>query len=244
MADGGRLSIKTDNVELDADYAANHVGVAPGQYLLLQMTDTGIGMDRETQEHVFEPFFTTKAEGTGLGLATVHGIVSQTGGHIWLYSEPGLGTTFKLYFTRTEQRPVERVRPPEIAVLDGTETILLVEDEEGVRTFVSTILRGHGYRVLEADRADHAEALAAESDGIDLLITDVVMPGRNGRELAERLQASTPTMRVLFTSGYPADNALRAGLGDAATAFIEKPFGPDELARAVRELLDGDQPAA
>ncbi len=243
MPDGGRLSIKTDNVELDADYAASHVGVEPGKYLLLQMTDTGVGMDRETQEHVFEPFFTTKAEGTGLGLATVHGIVSQTGGHIWLYSEPGLGTTFKLYFKRTEGRRVERARQPEVAVLDGTETILLVEDEEGVRTFVATILRGHGYRVLEADRADRAEALAAEADGIDLLITDVVMPGRNGRELAERLQASTPTLRVLFTSGYPADNALRSGIGDATTAFIEKPFGPDELARAVRELLDADQPA-
>jgi PAS domain S-box-containing protein len=244
MPSGGRLSIKTDNVELDADYAASHVGVEAGRYLMLQMTDTGVGMDRETQEHVFEPFFTTKEEGTGLGLATVHGIVSQTGGHIWLYSEPGLGTTFKLYFKRTERRPVERARPPEVAVLDGTETILLVEDEEGVRTFVATILRGHGYRVLEADRADRAEALAAESEGIDLLITDVVMPGRNGRELAELLQASTPTMRVLFTSGYPADNALRAGLSDAATAFIEKPFGPDELARAVRELLDDDQAAA
>jgi PAS domain S-box-containing protein len=244
MPAGGRLSIKTENVELDADYAANHVGVEPGRYVLLQVTDTGIGMDKETQDRVFEPFFTTKAEGTGLGLATVHGIVSQTGGHIWLYSEPGLGTTFKLYFTQTKRRPVERPRAPEIAVLDGTETVLLVEDEEGVREFVATILRGHGYRVLEADRADRAEAIAAESDGIDLLITDVVMPGRNGRELAERLQASSPAMRVLFTSGYPADTALRTGVSDASAAFIEKPFGPVELARAVRELLDADQPTA
>ncbi|HEX7083950.1 MAG TPA: ATP-binding protein [Gaiellaceae bacterium] len=238
MPDGGTLSIRTGNVELDAEYAAGHVGVDPGQYVLLQVTDSGVGMDRETQEHVFEPFFTTKEEGTGLGLATVHGIVRQSGGHIWLYSEPGLGTTFKLYLRRTELAPVAAAPAPDAARLGGDETLLLVEDDEGVRTFVSLTLAGRGYRVLEADRADTAEQIAASADGIDLLITDVVMPGRSGRELADRLQAAKPGLRVLFTSGYPGDAVLRSDAAD--TDFLEKPFGPLELARAVRRLLDRD----
>jgi PAS domain S-box-containing protein len=236
MPGGGTLAIRTGNVELDEEYAASHVGVEPGQYVLLQVTDSGVGMDRETQEHVFEPFVTTKEEGTGLGLATVHGIVTQSGGHIWLYSEPGLGTTFKLYLRRTDLAPAAAAQPQEAARLAGDETVLLVEDDDGVRAFVSLTLAGRGYRVLEADRAQTAEEIAASSDGIDLLITDVVMPGRSGRELADRLRAARPGLRVLFTSGYPGDAVLHGDADD--TDFLEKPFGPLELAQAVRRLLD------
>jgi PAS domain S-box-containing protein len=238
MTEGGKLSIRTRNVELDSDYASNHVDVEPGQYVLLQVTDSGQGMDKETQQRVFEPFFTTKEEGTGLGLATVHGIVRQSGGHIWLYSEAGLGTTFKLYFPRTD-RSIAAVEPEfDPTDLEGDETILLVEDEETVRAFIAVSLRDCGYRVLEAERADAAEEIAAQAPGIDLLITDVVMPGGNGRDLAERLRSTTPGLQVLFTSGYPSDEVFSNGDGQARIGFIEKPFGPTELARQVRAVLD------
>ena len=238
MEDGGRLSVRTANVELDGAYASDHLGVVPGRYVLLQVTDSGPGMDEETRSRAFDPFFTTKEVGTGLGLATVHGIVKQSGGHIWLYSEPGMGTTFKVYFPIAGKSAVPAAPPSEIGSLHGTETILLVEDAELVRDLVAQALESFGYSVLVAAGGPEAIALAEQHQGtIDLLLTDVVMPQMNGRELSERLLAEYPGLKVLFTSGYPADTIIRHGIEEARAAFIEKPYVPDELARKIREVL-------
>jgi two-component system, cell cycle sensor histidine kinase and response regulator CckA len=236
---GGTLGIRTANVEFDDTYSSTHDGVAAGSYALLQITDSGTGMDKETQSRAFDPFFTTKEEGTGLGLATVFGLVKQSGGHIWLYSEPGMGTTFKLYFPTTGAElspPRERAS---VTSLTGNETILLVEDTEMVRSLVTTLLESYGYTVLVANNGQSAIEIAEEARGtIDLLMTDVVMPGMNGRELADLLMASHSGLKVVFTSGYPSDTVLRHGIAEAHTAFIEKPYLPDDLARKVRNILD------
>jgi PAS domain S-box-containing protein len=238
MPAGGRLTLTTSDVALDEAYAADHVGVTPGTYVALQVTDSGLGMDEEMQQRVFEPFFTTKDEGTGLGLATVYGIVRQSNGHIWLYSEPGLGTTFKLYFPRASAPLTETAPPAELSTLEGSESILLVEDDKAVRPLVAIVLRSYGYDVVEAESPEEALRLFEEHGDLDLLLTDVVMPGMNGRELAELLIARQPTLKVLYTSGYPADSMVRAGIADASAAYIEKPYVPDELARTVRRLLN------
>jgi len=239
MEGGGTLGIRTANVELDEAYAAEHVEVVPGPHVLLEITDSGVGMDEETRRRIFEPFFTTKARGSGLGLATVYGIVKQSGGHIWLYSEPGLGTTFKIYFPWAS----EPVAPPseveQTGSLQGRETILLVEDAELVRPLVARVLESHGYRVLlAADGAEALELAERERGPIDLLLTDIVMPGMNGQELAERLASLRPGLRVLFTSGYPGDTIVRRGITEARAAFIQKPYLADDLARKVRQVLD------
>jgi two-component system, cell cycle sensor histidine kinase and response regulator CckA len=238
MPRGGRLTIGTSEVELDDAYVTEHVGVAPGPHVVLRMTDTGVGMNEETQKRAFDPFFTTKSEGTGLGLATVYGIVNQSNAHIWLYSEPGLGTTFKLYFPRVSAPVAPASAAPEVTSLRGQETVLLVEDDPAVRPLVAMTLRSYGYTVIEA--ATPAEALAAAHDGerIDLLLTDIVMPEMNGRELAEQLVELRRGLKVVFTSGYPADSTIRVGIAADTAAYIEKPFLPDELARKLRELLD------
>jgi two-component system cell cycle sensor histidine kinase/response regulator CckA len=238
MPDGGRLTIRTANVELDASYAATHVDVTAGPQVLLQVTDTGAGMDEATRARVFDPFFTTKETGTGLGLATVYGIVAQTGGHIWVYSEPGLGTTFKLYFPLAAQAVEPPAAPSEVTSLAGSETILLVEDAEPIRGLVAGELREHGYSVIEAGDGEEALQIALAHDGdIDLLVTDMVMPRMNGRELADRLTRDSPTLKVLFTSGYPEDRVVERAIAQGAIAFIEKPFLPDDVARKIRELL-------
>src|SRR5579864_3608008 len=190
------------------------------------------------QRRAFEPFFTTKEEGTGLGLATVYGIVHQSNGHIWLYSEPGLGTTFKLYFPRASAPLTEAAETATVDSLEGTETVLLVEDDASVRPLVATVLRSYGYQVVQAESPEEALRLVEGRADLDLLLTDVVMPGMNGRELAEILTARQPTLKVLYTSGYPADAMVRAGIADATAAYIEKPYLPDDLARAVRKLFD------
>jgi two-component system cell cycle sensor histidine kinase/response regulator CckA len=239
MPGGGTLSVRTANVVLDEGYAAKHADVTPGHYALLQVTDSGTGMDEETKSRAFDPFFTSKETGTGLGLATVYGSVKQSGGHISLYSEQGMGTTFKIYFP-IAGAPVEAETPPvEVTSLEGSETILLVEDEEMIRPLVAEALRSFGYTVDEADNCASALEIARELDGsIDLLLTDVVMPGMNGREVAEILLADDPGLTVLYTSGYPADSILRHGAADATVAYIEKPYLVDELGRKVRELLE------
>jgi PAS domain S-box-containing protein len=232
MPRGGTLTVSTAAVELDSDYAFARAGVAAGSYLRIQLTDTGTGMSAATREHVFEPFFTTKEAGTGLGLSTVHGIVKQSGGHIWLYSEPGLGTVFKIYFPVAEAAAVRRVKPP--VAPHGTETVLFVEDEETLRVVVAETLRSYGYTLLEAGSGDEALRMASEHQGeIDLLLTDVAIPGVNGRELAERLLGAQPELAVVYTCGYPpdADASSRA-------AHVEKPYDPAELARTMRALLD------
>jgi CheY-like chemotaxis protein len=207
--------------------------------LLLEITDTGVGMDAETSSRIFEPFFTTKGEGTGLGLATVHGIVRQSGGHLWLYSEPGLGTTFKVYLpvATSSVSPAAPVTPGDES-LDGTETILVVEDNNLLRPMIAEMLEPYGYTVLLA--ADGVEALAVADrhpGPIDLLLTDVVMPRLNGRELSEQLVAKNPETRVLFSSGYPADTVIRAGIAEARVAFIQKPYISGDLVAKVREIF-------
>jgi signal transduction histidine kinase/ActR/RegA family two-component response regulator len=239
MPDGGSLQIRTTNVTLDDSYISEHTHIAAGSYSLLQMTDTGIGMDETTRSRVFDPFFTTKSEGTGLGLATVYGIVKQSGGHILVYSEPDLGTTFKLYFPNEATAPVAAVPSPEPTSLRGDETILLVEDDRVVRPLVTEILETYGYAVLPAADGREAIEIAGQQAGsIDLLLTDIVMPGMNGRELANTLTAEYPALKVVFTSGYPADATVRKGLSETGVAFIEKPYLPEDLARIVRRIVD------
>ncbi len=241
MPRGGTLTIETQNADLDASYAQEHMTVRPGSYVMIAVTDTGTGMDAATKAHIFEPFFTTKekGKGTGLGLATVYGIVKQSGGYIWVYSEPGRGTTFKIYFPRVES-PAERLsrREPK-PIPQGTETILLVEDEQAVRTLTRTILKSKGYTVLEAGRADEALAMAASRPGvIDLLLTDVVMPEMGGSDLATRLGELRPGIKVLYMSGYTDDAIVRQGLVAQGMHFLQKPFTPDALAAKVRDALD------
>ncbi len=241
MPRGGRLTIETADVELDEAFAERHATVRPGPYVMLAVTDTGIGMDAAIQARVFEPFFTTKekSKGTGLGLATVYGIVKQSGGSIWLYSEPGKGATFKVYLPRVEQAPSSvGLVPGAVSVLGGSETILVVEDEEAVRRLTRRILEARGYRVLEAGNG--AEALAAvreHGDAIHLLLTDLVMPDTTGADLAAKLQESRRDIRVLFMSGYTDDAAVRNGLLGPGHFFLQKPFTPDALARKVRAAL-------
>ena len=242
MPGGGKLTIETANVVLDEDYARRHVSVKPGPCVMLAVTDNGCGMDQETQSHLFEPFFTTKktGEGTGLGLSTVYGIIKQSGGNIWAYSELRQGTTFKIYLPRVEE--AVKTYKPKVAPTaspGGSETILLVEDEEAVRTIVSKILQNKGYTVLEAHHGPEALEICQAHEGpIHLMVTDVIMPHMSGRELAERLTISRPEVRVLFMSGYPDNAIVHHGVLGAGTAFLQKPFTLNALEGKVRELLD------
>ena len=246
MPTGGDLSIETKNVVLDEDYAQKHVGAEPGPHVMLAVSDTGAGMNAETRSRAFEPFFTTKKEGkgTGLGLAIVFATVTKAGGNIWVYSEPGQGTSFKLYFPRHHGRVAAVPVPPAAtAVKDGgMETVLLVEDDDLVRRSAVAILRRGGYTVLEARSGGEAVVISEKHRGaIDLMLTDVVMPNMGGRELAERLTTARPDMKVLYMSGYTSDSVLRQAVLDAGAAFVQKPFTPDALARSVRKLLDDAQ---
>ncbi|MGN6392955.1 MAG: PAS domain S-box protein [Gemmatimonadales bacterium] len=247
----GSVTVATLPVTLDDAYAAGHDGVQipRGAYVQLALSDTGVGMDRETQARIFEPFFTTKpvGQGTGLGLSTVYGIVKQSDGFVWVYSEPGLGTTFKIYLPRVG---AEHALPPHAerrpAARGGSETILIVEDEDMVRALTIRSLRDHGYRVLEARHGLEAlHQLELNANGVDLVISDVVMPELGGRELAQRIAALRPSLPVLFISGYTGEDVIQRGLLDVGAPFQQKPFGPDSLARKVREMLDAARsPAA
>src|SRR6266568_2112843 len=243
MPQGGKLTIETANVDLDASYAHEHFPVRPGPYVMLAVGDTGTGMDDATQAHLFEPFFTTKekGKGTGLGLATVYGIVKQSGGFIWVYSERGVGTTFKMYLPRVDAaaEPASG-RPAPAPVARGSETVLVAEDEAPVRAVARHALERYGYHVLEAASAEAALDVAQRYSGpIHVLLTDVIMPGMSGRDLAARLATLRPETRVIYMSGYTDDAITRHGVLEPGFVFVQKPFTPDALARTVRDVLDG-----
>jgi two-component system cell cycle sensor histidine kinase/response regulator CckA len=243
MPTGGRLTIETGNVELDASFTHHSVVLAPGKYVMLAVTDNGCGMDAKTQAHIFEPFFTTKekGKGTGLGLATVYGIVKQSGGYVWVYSEPGRGTSFKIYLPRIEEeayQPAKERQPQSKAVQRGSETVLLVEDEDGVRQLAREYLEASGYTVIEAADGHAALELAARTAGpIHLLMTDVVMPGVSGRELAERVEKLRPGIKVLYMSGYTDQAVVHHGILESDAVLLQKPFTLATLAEKLREIL-------
>jgi signal transduction histidine kinase/ActR/RegA family two-component response regulator len=244
MPDGGSLRIRTAHAELDVAYALERDGVEPGSYELLEIADTGFGMDDHVREHAFEPFFTTKGFGGGLGLATAEGLVKQSGGHIALTSAPGIGTTLELYFPTAERSQVAVSPPAKPVAARGGETVLVVDDTDAVRRLVTVILGQSGYRVLEAvDGREAIELVKASGEPVDLLLTDVVMPGMAGGALASALKELDPDLKVLFTSGYPSDVSVRRGIAEASAAFIEKPYTSQALAEKVRQVLDQGTPA-
>ncbi|HYA94654.1 MAG TPA: response regulator [Terriglobales bacterium] len=248
MPQGGRFIVETANVLIDESFSTQHANMPPGSYVVLSISDTGCGMSGETRAHIFEPFFTTKekGKGTGLGLATVYGIVKQSGGYIWVYSEPDLGATFKLYLPRVDAQP-ERLQLAltPCTTCQGSETLLVVEDEEGVRQLVRDYLKMKGYTVLEAGHGEEALRIAGGHSGaISLMITDVVMPGMNGRELAERMAILRPAMKVLYMSGYAETAVYRKGVLDPGVPFLQKPFSPPDLGRKVRDVLGPEQEAS
>lgn len=240
MPAGGKLTIETANIDLDQSYPRQHISIEPGPYVMLAVSDNGCGMDEAIKARLFEPFFTTKTgKGTGLGLATVYGIVKQHGGHIWVYSEPGQGATFKIYLPRVEE-PAEPLVPKSRApVRHGSETVLVVEDEPTVRTLLCRILTAHGYTVLEAGLPSQALEICRRHQGpLHLAVSDVVMPEMNGKELAQRLAELRPQMKFLFLSGYTSNAIAHHGVLDPGVAFLPKPLTADTLARKVREILD------
>jgi two-component system, cell cycle sensor histidine kinase and response regulator CckA len=244
MPAGGDLIITTDNAELSDEQLDRHLGASAGSYVMLSVTDTGGGMTKEVQRRLFEPFYTTKeaGKGTGLGLATVHGIVKQSGGDVYVYSEVGHGTTFKVYFPRLSESAEADICPAENPAIPpgGSETLLLAEDDDVLRALGARVLGALGYKVLVARTGAEALRIVAEYDGtIDLIATDVVMPGMNGSHLVEKVLEARPGIRVLFMSGYTDDEVMRRGVIDGQTAFLQKPFTPDLLAQKVRGVLDG-----
>jgi len=244
MSKGGKLTIETANVDLDGNYFRKH-GIKEeqsGTYVMLAVSDTGIGMDKETQEHIFEPFFTTKGigKGTGLGLSTVYGIVKQNNGFIWTYSESGQGSTFKIYLPKAKGGVAseKKEQHPETE-LGGSETVLIVEDDDNLRKLAQKALKQYGYRVLKAENGEDALRVSDEHDGsIQILITDVVMPKMGGKEIAERLQPLYPQMKVIYMSGYMDNAIVRHGVLAPGLNFLEKPFTLENLVRKVREVLD------
>jgi two-component system cell cycle sensor histidine kinase/response regulator CckA len=241
MPEGGALRLETKNVFVDPVFAGEHKGMRPGEYALIVVTDTGIGMDDAVRSRLFEPFFTTKpkGKGTGLGLSTTYGIVKQSGGYIWADSAPGKGASFSIYLPRAQAEPDRASEKPAVESVRGTEAILLVEDEPEVRSLVERVLRDQGYQVLVADRPSEALTISLRSDlCLDLMVTDIVMPEMNGWELARRLKPHRPDLRVLYLSGYADESITRQGVLDPGVTLLEKPFRPRDLAQRVREVLN------
>ena len=245
MPKGGKLTLETTNANPDKNYFCEHgIKDQPGSYVVISVSDTGIGMDKETREHIFEPFFTTKetGKGTGLGLSTVYGIVKQNNGFIWVYSEPGQGSTFKVYLPKVKgDAEVKKKEGTSVGELDGSETLLIIEDDDSLRKFTRTVLKRWGYKVLEAENGEDALRISKEHDGqIDLMITDVVMPKMGGREAAKRLQPLYPRMKVIYMSGYTDNAIVRHGVLEPGLNFLEKPFTPKGLALKVREAIESE----
>jgi CheY-like chemotaxis protein len=243
MAEGGRLIFETANIMLDEEYASTHLDARPGQFVLLTVSDTGSGMDKDTLEHIFEPFYTTKGvgEGTGLGLAMVHGIVEQHEGHIKCYSEPGHGTTFKIYFPalvsdEEKEETIERKMPR-----GGSETILLVDDEELIRDLGSKILKKAGYKVLTASDGEEAVGVYRErTEEISLVLLDMIMPGMGGKKCLETLLTVNPSVRVVIASGFSVDGPTKEALSAGAKGFVDKPYDIRQVLEVVRSVLDGE----
>jgi len=241
MPRGGKLTIETSNAVLDDEYVAQHLGARPGDFAVLAISDTGVGMSQEVREHIFEPFFTTKelGKGTGLGLATVYGITKQNEGYIWCCSEEGIGTTFEIYLPRVAEavEPAGQKMPRDVST--GTETILVVEDDRPVRNLAVRVLEGAGYTVLAAEGVEDAvEQVERHCGSLDLLLTDVIMPDGSGAELADRIAQIDPDIKVVYMSGYTDNTIVHHGVLDQGTAFIQKPFSAASLARSIREMLD------
>jgi CheY-like chemotaxis protein len=241
MATGGEIIIQTSNVDLDELYAATHPTLIPGPYVMLSFSDTGCGMDSQTLSKIFEPFYTTKPQGkgTGLGLAMVYGFVQQSGGQVWVYSEPGKGTTFKIYLPRVQGKTDTATKTETHAPSTrGSETILLVEDEEALRELTAELLESAGYKVLKAENGRLAHEIAAQTQiSIDVLLTDVILPMVSGVELAAQLRAIRPNLKVLYMSGYAGSQTSRHGVGENE-AFVEKPFTKDSLLRRLRDVIN------
>ncbi|MFH0998040.1 MAG: ATP-binding protein, partial [Pseudomonadota bacterium] len=242
IAGVGKVTIETQNNTFDDTYCANHPGFVPGDYVMLAVSDDGCGMDKETLANLFEPFFTTKTvgKGTGLGLSTIYGIVKQNNGFINVYSEPGQGTTFKVYFPQTRETAKARGAPVAGTIARGTETVLLVEDEEAILSLGKAMLERFGYTVLAARTPEEAIAMTEQQEGpIHLLVTDVVMPGMNGKELKVRIEGLKPNIKAIFMSGYTSNVILHRGILESDVHFLQKPFSVNSLAGKVREVLDG-----
>jgi CheY-like chemotaxis protein len=247
MPQGGHLTIETSKVWLDEAYCQRHHDTTPGEYAMLAITDTGCGISPDVLPHIFEPFFTTKekGKGTGLGLSTVYGIVKQNRGSVWVYSEVGKGTTVKVYLPLAKTAPVaeQKQAEPILTEVNGSETVLLVEDEQTVRLLAHEILIDRGYTVLEASNGEEAIQVSESYEGeIDILVTDVIMPGMSGTEVAEHLLRRRPKMKVLYMSGYTDNSIVNHGVLDSGVAYIQKPFTPDGLARKIREVLASEVP--
>ncbi|MBW2741090.1 MAG: response regulator [Deltaproteobacteria bacterium] len=247
MPKGGKLTIETDNADLDKNYFREHdiKGEKPGHYVMLAVSDTGSGMDKKTREHIFDPFFTTKGvgKGTGLGLSTVYGIIKQNNGFVWVYSEPGQGSTFKVYLPKVkgDAEPEEKKQSP-VEDLGGSETVLIVEDDDSLRNFAQEVLQSYGYRILVAENGEDALRVSKEYESpIHLLLTDVVMPKMGGKKLAERLQPLYPQMKVIYMSGYTDNAIVHHGVLEPGLNFLEKPFTPEGLARKVRKALGSEK---
>ena len=244
MKDGGALTIETKNIGLDEKYIENRLEINPGNYVLLTISDAGSGMTKDIVNKIFEPYFSTKGlgKGTGLGLATVYGIVKQSNGYIWVYSEPNIGTTFKIYFPRIDDEPaVNKIQEERTNSFNGTENILIIEDSEGVRKMTCTALKRRGYQIYEAKDGEEALQKITNFEGtMDLLITDVVLPKMNGKELADKIKKLKPDIKIIFMSGYTDETIVHQGILEAGIEFIQKPFSPNKFAEKVRQILDLD----